>query len=133
LRPPPNSDRIDFILLNEKKSYRNPKWDSVLFTFHRGGGVEEVHRVIRRKGDRYDDFRMFPNDIEGKVVFLGGKDYLPLFFKLTENGKAKRIEFFNYANAPRLENCELKRFETTTRTNWHYECAKALFGGKISL
>jgi hypothetical protein len=81
-------------LLNEKKSYRNPKWDSVLFTFHRGGGVEEVHRVIRRKGDRYDDFRMFPNDIEGKVVFLGGKDYLPLFFQADRKRQSEKDRIF---------------------------------------
>jgi hypothetical protein len=60
----------------------------------RGGGVEEVHRVIRRKGDRYDDFRMFPNDIEGKVVFLGGKDYLPLFFQADRKRQSEKDRIF---------------------------------------
>jgi hypothetical protein len=88
---------------------------------------------IRRKIDRYDDFRMLPNDTSGEVVFLGGKDYLPLFCKLTENIKGKRMAFFNSTDAPRFDNCEFKRFQTTTRTNWHYECAKALIDGKIDL
>jgi hypothetical protein len=86
---------------------------------------------IRRKADRYDDFRMLPNEAAGEIVFLGGKDYLALFCKLTESAKGKRIAFFNSANAPRFDNCQFKRFETATRTNWHYECAKALIGGQI--
>lgn len=88
---------------------------------------------IRRKIDRYDDFRMLPNDTLGEVVFLGGKDYLPLFCKLTEKIKGKRMAFFNSTDAPRFDNCKFKRFQTTTRTNWHYECAKALTEGKLSL
>jgi hypothetical protein len=88
---------------------------------------------IRRKADRYDDFRMLPNETGGKIVFLGGKDYLPLFCKLTESAKGERIALFNSVNAPRFDNCQFKRFETTTRTNWHYECAKALIDGQIGL
>jgi hypothetical protein len=88
---------------------------------------------IRRKTDHYDDFRMFPNDTKGEIVFIGGKDYLPLFCKLTENAKGKRIAFFNSVNLPRFEGCEFRKFETATRTNWHYECAKALIGVKLGL
>jgi hypothetical protein len=88
---------------------------------------------IRRKSDRYDDFRMLPNDTDGKVMFVGGKDYLPLFCKLTENAKGKRMAFFNSANVPRFEDCEFRKFETATRTNWHYECATALIDGRLSV
>jgi hypothetical protein len=88
---------------------------------------------IRRRADRYEDFRMLPNDTAGEIVFLGGKDYLPLFCKLTDNTKGKRIAFFNSTNVPRFERCVFKKFETMTRTNWHYECANALLGGKLYL
>jgi hypothetical protein len=88
---------------------------------------------IRRRADRYDDFRMIPNDTTREIVFLGGKDYLPLFCSLSENVKGKRIAFFNSVNAPHFGNCVFKRFETTTRTNWHYECASALIAGKLSV
>jgi hypothetical protein len=87
----------------------------------------------RRKTDRYDDFRMLPDDSKGQVVFLGGKDYLPLFCKLTENIKTQRIAFFNSSNVPRFENCVFQKFETRTQTNWHYECANVLIEGKLSL
>jgi hypothetical protein len=36
-------------------------------------------------------------------------------------------------NAPHFGDCVFKRFETTTRTNWHYECANALIAGKLSV
>src|SRR5262249_32752201 len=89
--------------------------------------------AIRRKTDCYDDFQMLPNEATGEVVFLGGKDYLPLFCNLTESVKGKRIAFYNSANMPRFSGCVFRKFETTTRTNWHYGCANALLEGKIGL
>jgi hypothetical protein len=87
----------------------------------------------RRKTDRFEDFRMLPDETTGEIIFLGGKDYLPLFCKLTDRVKAKRIVFFNSASPPRFENCIFKRFETTTRTNWHYECANEFLAGRVRL
>jgi hypothetical protein len=85
----------------------------------------------RRKTDRYDDFRVLPDDTEDDIVFFGGKDYLPLFCSLTNTIHTKKIVFFNSASVPRLDGCTLRRFETTTRTNWHYECANAFLDGTI--
>jgi hypothetical protein len=87
----------------------------------------------RRKTDRFEDFRMLSDETTGEMIFLGGKDYLPLFCKLTGRVKAKRIVFFNSASPPRIENCIFKRFETRTQTNWHYECANALLSGRVHL
>ena len=39
--------------------------------------------VRRGKKDRYKDFCMLPADTVDDIVFFGGKDYLPLFAKLT--------------------------------------------------
>ncbi len=87
----------------------------------------------RRKSDQYDDLRMLRGDTEDDIVFFGGKDYLPLFCSLTDTNRSRKIVFFNSANAPRLNCCTLRRFETTTRTNWHYECANAFLDGTIRL
>jgi hypothetical protein len=55
----------------------------------------------RRMDDPYDDFRLIPDD--GKeVVFLGGKDYLPLFCRLTEPLTARKTVYFNSADRPTL-------------------------------
>lgn len=82
----------------------------------------------RRKGDLYRDLRMLPNDTDEPIVFFGGKDYLPLFCDLTKDVKAKRTVFYNSGYAPAAQGCALVRFVTTTRTNWHYECARNFNG-----
>lgn len=86
----------------------------------------------RRRKDRYEDFRMLPADTTEPIVFFGGKDYVPLFCALTELVKAIRYVFYNSAVEPVAPGCTLKRFNTTTKTNWHYECADAFIQGKIS-
>jgi len=87
----------------------------------------------RRKADRYDDFRMLPRDTKEDVVFLGGKDYVQSFCSLTESIHTRKVVFFDSVVVPRLKDCVPKRFETNTRTNWHYECAAALLDGGVSI
>ena len=91
----------------------------------------------RRRNDDYMDLPMLPADSTGPIVFLGGKDYVPLFCRLTEGVKSERIVFYRYSgnsdNPPAALGCRLLRFETSTRTNWHYECAKDLAQGKITV
>jgi hypothetical protein len=86
----------------------------------------------RRKSDRYDDFRMLPHDTDEDIVFFGGKDYLPLFCSLTSAIRTTKTVFYNSAQRPQVTGCALKRFDTTTRTNWHYECANAFLDGAVS-
>ena len=87
----------------------------------------------RRKGDRYQDFCMLSDDND-PIVFVGGKDYLPLFSNLTARLQAPKIVFFNSGKAPTLaEGFEVVRYPTTTRTNWHYECARDLAAGNLDL
>lgn len=83
----------------------------------------------RRKDDCYEDFCMLP-DVGEPVVFVGGKDYQPLFSKLTSHLRASKIVFFNSARIPVMsEGFEAVRYSTRTRTNWHYECAQDLAAG----
>jgi hypothetical protein len=79
----------------------------------------------RRKADPYQDFRMLPDTTAEDILFFGGKDYLPLFCSLTDAVQSKKKAFYNSARLPQADGCTLERFETTTRTNWHYECANA--------
>lgn len=85
----------------------------------------------RTKRDVYDDLRMLPKATEEPVTFVGGKDYVELFCRLTAAVKGERTVFYNSARPPAAIGCALKRFDTSTRTNWHYECARAL-GGALS-
>jgi len=79
----------------------------------------------RRKSECYQDFRMLPDDTKEEIVFFGGKDYLPLFCSLTGEITSERRVFYNSGRAPQAPGCVLEKFETSTRTNWHYECAHA--------
>ena len=86
-----------------------------------------------RLDGRYDDLRMLPANTTEPVLFFGGKDYVPLFCSLTEHVKGQRVLFYNSANAPAAPGCTLKRFSTTTRTNWHYECANAFIKREVGI
>lgn len=86
----------------------------------------------RRKADSYDDFCMLPQDTRVPIVFFGGKGYLPLFESLTSSIRAPKTVFYNSAAAPEMPGYLLKRFETSRRTNWQYECAAAFVAGYTS-
>ena len=87
----------------------------------------------RRKKDQYSDFRMLPTETSEPIVFFGGKDYAGLFCGLTEVVKGPRYIWFNSKRPPKTSGCVLRRFHTKTRTNWHYECAKAFIEGNIQV
>lgn len=93
---------------------------------------EETAYKQRRRGDSYHDLSLLPLACGETLVFLGGKDYLPHFERLTNGYAGRRIAFFSSARRPSVSGIELLRYETTTRTNWHYECANALLAGTFS-
>lgn len=79
----------------------------------------------RSKRDRYNDINQLANNLDEDVVFFGGKDYLPLFCELTSAYQGKRFIYSSSAQPPKVNTCTTLRYETTTRTNWHYECVQA--------
>ncbi len=87
----------------------------------------------RKRTDIYRDFSMLPADAGEPVLFFGGKDYAPLFARLTKSTNVPKAVFYNSAVPPDAPGCLHQRFETTTRTNWHYQCAKAFVEGNIAI
>jgi hypothetical protein len=65
-------------------------------------------------------------------LVFGGKDYLPVFSFLTSKIRTRKTVFYNSSQRPQVTGC-LKLFKTTTRTNWHYECANAFLNGAVSI
>jgi hypothetical protein len=63
---------------------------------------------------------------------VGGKDYLPLLCSLNGETPNRKILFYNAMRAPQAPGWKLQRFETKTRTNWHYECAGAFLDFGVS-
>jgi len=66
-------------------------------------------------------------------VFFGGKDYLPLFRRLTRAVRAERVVCYNSGVRPQVPGCRLVRYETAMRTNWHYACAADFAAGRIAV
>lgn len=87
----------------------------------------------RKQRDPYLDFCHLAGPSADRIVFLGGKSYLPLFCQLTETFSAERIVFFNSQAVPSAPGCRVVRYHTTLRTNWHYACVNDLLAGKIAL
>lgn len=81
----------------------------------------------RKTQDHYNDFCLMEDDRD-EILFLGGKSYLPLFIALTEKMPGQKTIFYNSKTPPHKPspNIKMVRFETSTRTNWHYECATEL-------
>jgi len=87
----------------------------------------------RRKLDNFEDFCFLSTKIKEDLLFFGGRDYLPLFTRLTANYQGRKVVFYNSKNPPEIKNCNLIRFNTTIRTNWHYACVKAFVNGQINI
>jgi hypothetical protein len=63
--------------------------------------------------------------------WLRHRDWL-LFSALT-TGLNHKVVFYNSAVPPTAPDSALKRFNTRTRTNWHYECALAFVTGTVGI
>lgn len=92
-------------------------------------GAAEYKR--RRKRDPFEDFRILPGDSSEPVVFFGGKAYTQLFARLSAGVGRRRIVLYNSDTRPDAPGCETVRFRTSTRTNWHYGCARAFVEGRF--
>ena len=87
--------------------------------------VPKQKRWMRRgKDDAYEDSCLMPDDGE-PLLFLGGKEYLPLLCRLTAGMTCGKTIFFRTADAPDLPaGFTAVRYETHRRQNWHYNCAR---------
>ncbi|HZU51162.1 MAG TPA: hypothetical protein VE968_04725, partial [Sphingomicrobium sp.] len=65
--------------------------------------------VRRRKHEAYEDFSMLPAGASEPIVFFGGREYVPLFAKLTAAAE-RRIVFYNSAIPPQAPGCFVRRF-----------------------
>ena len=109
-----------------RADYLTPAYD---ITFSTAKNVDKYKR--RGKQDSYDDLRMLTSDTTQPVVFFGGKDYLSLFCALTHQVKSPRHVIYNAIKPPNAPGCQLRKFETTTKTNWHYGAASMFAKGRM--
>ena len=111
-----------------RADFLTPYYD---ITFSNAQNVDKYKR--RGKRVTYDDLTMLPDDATNPVVFFGGKDYVNLFCELTRQAQGTRHVFYNAANPPSAPGCRLHKFDTRTKTNWHYEAAREFAEGRMDL
>lgn len=109
-----------------RADFLTPQYD---VTFKKQG-VDPFKR--RLPSDRFCDFNQLPDNGDD-IVFFGGKDYLPFFCHLTGSMRSRRLVFYNSQSRPIAPGCVLIRYETKTRTNWHYACARGFAAEEIRL
>ena len=106
--------------------YLTPQYD---ITF---GQVDQSEKFKKRKKkDSYRD-RSLPSDLTGSIMFFGGKSYIDLFCELTAEVQSRYVWYRKGTSGePYIPNCKPIPYETSTKTNWHYECVNAFIEGRI--
>ena len=95
--------------------------------------------VYRASRSEYQDFQQIPVCGNDPIVFVGGRDYLPLFQSLIEQLKRRTIVFAKAGeSADKVRKMlprawEVRPFQSENNRTWHYECAEALAYGALSL
>lgn len=87
----------------------------------------------RRKSDQYDDLCMLPAGTVEPIVFFGGNDYLPLFYRLTSRISAPKTVIYRSAQKPDLPGYSLLRYDTSRRTTWYYEYAEKFMQDRLDI
>ena len=102
-----------------RADYLTPNYD---ITFSRDRKVELFKRRDHREA--FEDFSLAAG-IEDAIVFFGGRNYIPLFCRLTANAQGPRTIFYagNTLSQCVAPGCTLRKYEKRF-TNWHYQCAR---------
>lgn len=104
-----------------RADFLTPQYD---ITFSARAKQDAPWKFRRQSSDQYQDSCQLPEECVEPITFFGGKDYVPLFLRLTEGASARRTIFFNSVEPPHAPGCDLRKFQTRTKTNWHYECVR---------
>lgn len=107
-----------------RADFLTPNYD---ITFSKGRNVEPYKRRDRR--DVFGDFSLAP-DIKENIVFFGGRNYIPLFCRLTADAGVHRTVFYA-GSAIEVSGCTPRRYGDPF-TNWHYQCARAYVDGRLN-
>jgi len=87
----------------------------------------------RNSRDVFHDFAQMTQaelSVGEPIYFFGGKDYLPLYYKLVRTLAARKVIYFASGHILREEAFIYIQYQTGG-TNWHYRCARDFIEGKI--
>jgi len=110
-----------------RADYMLPKYD-ITFSSQADGWKR------RRKHDQFRDFAHLTQDRvdPGETIyFFGGIDYLPLYYQLTRQVRARKVIYFASDRISRADGHEYIKYGGTG-TNWHYRCVTDFLAGTIA-
>jgi hypothetical protein len=90
-----------------KASFLTPMYD---ITFKYMPKKEERYKR-RGKKDIYNDLLALPEHTDEPIVFLGGKDYIPMFCSLTSAIMAEKTVIYNSDVLPNTPECSSVRYK----------------------
>ena len=103
------------------------------------GANGQLGREFQVLAERYAGFaftftnRQVLDVTDEPAVFFVSRGYVQLACALTEGLRGPRHLFYNSTTPPDAPGFILNAYETRTRTNWQYECAKSLLAGNIEI
>jgi hypothetical protein len=86
----------------------------------------------RRRSDIYRDFNHLLDcsvQFDESIYFFGGKDYLLLYYSLTQHIVARKVIYHSQSQPERRQGYEYIPYPPST--NWHYRCAQDFIAGRI--
>jgi hypothetical protein len=110
--------------------YRLPKYD-ITFSNYSDNSAK------RKTVQQYQDFNQLKSNQSEDVVFIGGRDYLPLFYQLTKHLKNRKIVYYfgdlNTLPKPKhnVSSFNFRLFSSKNNRKWHYELAQLFSKGII--
>lgn len=85
----------------------------------------------RGQRDNYADFCHLGRDSLEPIIFLGGKDYQPLFKRLTAHLEAEKVIIYRSKAVSQHCGFTYVKYDTPALTNWHYLCVRDLLAGRL--
>ena len=110
-----------------RSDFLTPNYD---ITLSRPSEKEDRYKW-RRLGDHCEDFCHLPADDTDPVIFLGGKNYLPLFEGLTGEIAARKTIYYRSTAIEQRHGFIYEKYDCRRSTNWHYSCATDLIAGRL--
>ncbi len=110
--------------------YRLPKYDITFSNY-------SDNTAKRKPFHEFKDFNQLKSDQSEDIVFIGGRDYLPLFYQLTKHLKNRKIVYYfgDLNNLPKpkhnISSFNFRLFSSKNNRKWHYELAQLFSKGII--
>lgn len=109
-----------------RADYLIPSYD-ITFSSQAGPCNRRRRNGVYRDFNQLHDYGVSPNET---VYFFGGKDYLSLYYSLTQHILVRKVVYHAQKNPEEHRGYEYIPYPP--HTNWHYSCARDLMAGKVN-